>query len=588
MESNYEELPDEIWELILNRLSNNRHPEFESLSLVSKRLLSLTNHLRQRLTVIDLTYFIHGTISRLIYRFVNLKTLDLSKLKYSYLENAIHEIACSSSALNLESIDISNHDKIPIECLKELGLSNRKIKVLKCANVVRLCDEDLIAIAKFYPDLEELDVSYPKHKFTIDAFRVYSISELMITDAGIEALSLGLKNLVKLNISMNNLLTDKSLIDLSSNCLRLEEMVFVDCTMITMQGVRFMMHNSPNIRTISMCLIPHVHGSESLFMNVATSGRRLSSLHFKDSDISDEFLNAIVEARIPLKRLSLPGCSCFTINGISNLLRAYQSLEFLDLSKYNSLSDNSIIGLSQHLNNLVSIKLNFCSKLTSTALLALINNCSFLEHIEMKETGLGNEDDSVMGFVKDPHPNLNIKSLKLSGNSHLNDECLLKITSVCPNLNLLDVSSCSGVTFSLGEILRKCPKIRHLNIQECGGIMNIGLKNEPLKLKKLYMARSGVNDDGLVGITVRCNELEEINLEGCQHVTTNAVKYMIKNCKKLREVNLMGCPNLHVFIVDWIVHSRPSLRKLVPSSYAVTTRSQRQLWLRHGCQVCDK
>ncbi|KAI3683554.1 hypothetical protein L1987_84062 [Smallanthus sonchifolius] len=67
--------------------------------------------------------------------------------------------------------------------LKELGLSNRKIKVLKCANVLKLRDVDLIAIAKFHPDLEELDISSPRNKFEIDALRSYSISEIMITDA---------------------------------------------------------------------------------------------------------------------------------------------------------------------------------------------------------------------------------------------------------------------------------------------------------------------------------------------------------------------------------------------------------------------
>ncbi|KAJ0436490.1 putative F-box domain, leucine-rich repeat domain superfamily [Helianthus annuus] len=593
MDRNYDELPEEIWELILHRLSGDHdihHQQLESLSSVSKRLLSLTDRLRRRFTVVDQTYIIHGTISRFIYRFKNLKTLDLSKLKNCYVETAIREIARSSVALNLESVDVSNHNSVPIEGLKELGLSNRRIKVLRCANVDKLRDVDLIDIARYFPDLEELDVSYPRNKFEIDALRRYSISEIMITDAGIEGLCCGLRNLVKINISMNPLLTDRSLVNLSSKCLRLQEITMLKCIMITMKGVRFMLHNSPNLRSVSMCLISNIHGTDSLFVD-ATSGRCLSELHFSDSDISDEFLDSIVKARVPLKSVCFSDSGSYSIDGLLRFLHAYHSLKFLDLSKSYQLCDSSIVDLSRYFRDLVSIKLNSCHKLTHTSLFALIINCPFLEHVEMEHASLGKEEDlnTIINVLYNVHTkSSSMKSLNLGWNSHLTDECLSKITSICPNLTQLDVSSCSGITRSIGEVLKSCPKIEHLSIQDCGGVKNIGLNMLPLRLKKLNMARSGVNDEGLVGIAVRCNDLVKIDLEGCQHVTTSAVKFMVKNCEKLREVNLMGCPNLHVYIVDWMVHTRPSLRKLVPPSYAVTSESQRQLILRHGCQVCDK
>ncbi|KAI3785988.1 hypothetical protein L1987_45114 [Smallanthus sonchifolius] len=529
MEPNYEELPEDIWELILNRLGDDHHSEFESLSLVSKRLLSLTDRLRLRFTVVDQAYFIHGTIYPFLYRFENLKTLDLSKLKHCNLETALGEIAHSSVALNLQVLDISNQNSIPIEILQELGLCNRKLKVLKCANVAKLRDRDLIAIAKFHPDLEELDISYPLHKLATAAISSHGIrigeTLTMITDAGIEGLSTGLKNLVKINISMNPLLTDKSLFYLSSNCLRLQEISFEKCVMITMKGVQFMLHNSPNLISISMRLITNIHGTDSLFVNPATSCRRLSTLCFKDSDISNELLDSIVKARFPLRSVCFSDCGSYSMAGLSSFLHAYHSLKFLDLTKTRFLSDRSVIALSQYLHDLVSVKLNFCHKVTGTALLALINNCSFLEHVEMQHTNLGKEEDSITNIGNHLHTKSSIKSLNLGWNSHLIDDCLLKISSVCPNLKQLDVRSCAGITRSIGEILETCPEVEHLNIQDCGGVKNLGLKMESLRLKKLYMARSGVNDEGLVGIAVRCNELVKIDLEGCRLVTTSAVKF---------------------------------------------------------------
>lgn len=587
MEPNFEELPDEIWEQILNQLGDDHHSQFESISLVSKRFLSLTDHLRLHFTVVDQAYITHGTIHPLINRFVNLKTLDLSKLKYNSLEAAISEIANSSLALNLQVIDISNQSSLPIASLKELGLSKRKIKVLRCANVVKLCDYDLITIAKFYPDLEELDISCALYKLANAVFGSYELAETVITDAGIECLSSGLKNLVKINISMNPLVTDKSLVYLSSNCLRLQEITFEKCMMITIEGVLFMLHNSTDLRSISAGLIANGYKTEPLVMNPAISCRHLSNLCFKDCGVSNELLDSIVEARLPLKSVGLSGCS-YSIDGLSNFLSVYQSLKFLDLSNNKVLRDEFIISLSQYLHDLLSVKLNFCTKLTRASLLALINNCSFLEHVEMEHTNLGKKENSILIRVNHRRTNLSIKSLNLGWSSYLSDECLLKITSVCPNLKQLDVSSCQGITQSIGEILNLCPEVEHLSIQDCRGVMNIGFKMEPLKLKKLYMARSGVNDQGLGVIAARCNELVKIDLEGCRFVTISAVKFMVIKCEKLREVNLMGCPNLHVFIVEWLVNTRPSLRKLIPPSYAVTTENQRQLMLRRGCKVCAK
>ncbi|KAL4584596.1 hypothetical protein LXL04_009200 [Taraxacum kok-saghyz] len=571
MEQSYGELPEEIWELILKGLGDDRHSEFESISLVCKRLLALTNRLRLRLTIVDQTYFIHGTVSPLIHRFKHLKALDLSKLNHGYLETALYEVARSSVALNLEILDISNHDSIPTRGLKELGLSNRKIKVLRCANVIKLGDEDLIAIAKFLPDLEELDVSFPRHKFTIAGFLNHSVSELMITDHGIEGLSSGLKNLTKINISMNHLLTDNSLSHLSSNCLHLQEISFVDCTMITMEGVRFLLDNSPNITSISMCLISNLHGTSSLFINPTTSGKTLRTLHFKDSDISYEFLDAITKAQTQLKSISLSNCKGYTIDGIWNLLYTYQSLEFLDLSKNDSLTDTSITGLSHYLHHIITIKLNFC-KLTTKSLFTLIKNCPSVEDIEMKNTDLGKEEEQHTSSITPP--NSSIKSLNLSGNTHLTNDSLINIASVSPNLNTLDVSSCPGITSAIEEVLKACPEIIHLSIEGCLGVKNLGLNMEPLKLRKVSMCRSGVNDEGLVRIGVRCSELLKINMAGCFHVTTSAVKYVVRKCEKLKEINMMGCPNLHVYMVDWMVYTRPSLRKLVPPSYAVTSEHQ--------------
>ncbi|GKC30294.1 F-box/LRR-repeat protein 3, partial [Tanacetum coccineum] len=391
-----------------------------------------------------------------------------------------------------------------------------------------LCDDDLRRIVKAFSDLEKVDLSCPRFKFAVSAFREFGVYEIMITDEGVECLASGLRNLVRTNLSKNSLLTDKSKYCLSENCVRLKVVMFVDCTLITMKGVRFMLHNSRNVRT---SLVSGLHGNESLFVDGVRSGRCLSELNFKDSKFPDEFLDGIVEARVPLKSVSFVDCNKYSIGGLLMLLHAYRLIKFLDLSRNYSLSDDSVIVLSKCLRDLVTVRFNFC-KLTSTALFVLIKNCLSLEHVKLAHACLGKEEDVVMVVLK--RPNSSIKYLNLSANSDMSDECLVKITSVCPNL------------------------------KDCGGVKNLGLRMKPLKLEKLYMGRSGVNNEGLREIAVRCNEIVNIDISGCEYVTTDAMIYMVKKCEKLREVNLMGCSNLNVYIVNWMVHTRASLRKVIP------------------------
>ncbi|GJU84215.1 F-box/LRR-repeat protein 3, partial [Tanacetum coccineum] len=92
-----------------------------------------------------------------------------------------------------------------------------------------LCDDDLRRIVKAFSDLEKVDLSCPRFKFAVSAFREFGVYEIMITDEGVECLASGLRNLVRTNLSKNSLLTDKSKYCLSENCVRLKVVMFVDC-----------------------------------------------------------------------------------------------------------------------------------------------------------------------------------------------------------------------------------------------------------------------------------------------------------------------------------------------------------------------
>ncbi|KAI7979634.1 hypothetical protein LOK49_Contig289G00004 [Camellia lanceoleosa] len=110
------------------------------------------------------------------------------------------------------------------------------------------------------------------------------------------------------------------------------------------------------------------------------------------------------------------------------------------------------------------------------------------------------EGDSTSDIVEDPRCN-----------SKLSDECLRKLDSICPSLELLDVCFCLGN-----------------NRKEMLAIMGN-----------------------------RCCGLLNLDLGGCLVVMTARMKEMFINWKRLREINLNWGVHVSTVFVDWMVFSRP-------------------------------
>ncbi|KAL6953581.1 hypothetical protein U1Q18_044072 [Sarracenia purpurea var. burkii] len=536
-------LPDECWELILNRLDHHSH--LEAPSLACKRFLSITNELRTHFAVNPTIFKLGGTLSKLFARFRHLKSVDLSGF-HGDIDPVITEIAVSD--LKLESLDVSNSNCLPLECLKLLGSKMKSLRVLNCSNLDVFRDIELVVIAESIPWLEELDISYP--------------GEVGLTDDGIKVLSSKLGVLRKINISGNHFLTDKSLFALSSNCVFLKEIVILRCSLVTLHGIEFVMRNSPQLSSVSVGKI-EISRSSLYYLPLLdsfTSARGLSTLYIHDSFVPDEFLYSLAKAGFLLKRLSLSFCWNFTFSGISSLLYTHRSLEYLSFTEVVFLTDKLMSDLSKYLTSLVTIKLCLCRRLTESTFFTLTKNCPLLEDIDMGRINFG-IGDRTEDIVKNPR----IKSLKLDFNLDLTNKCLGKLASVCPSLEMLDLSYCEGITQNgVSNFLKTDSKVRYLCIKGCM-VKNIGTGSELPKLEVLKAARSGIDDEGLAMIGNRCRGIMILDLEGCLGATSIGLKEILRNCRRLREINLNWCSNMSTESVDWMGFSVPSLKKIVVS-----------------------
>ncbi|KAG2729429.1 hypothetical protein I3843_01G244300 [Carya illinoinensis] len=570
-------LPEECWELVFSFVDHHRH--FESLSLVCRQFLAISNQLRVILTVTDQTILF---LPRLLRRFRRLRKIELRDF-HGDLEGLLNQIAISGlESLDLEALHLSNQKNLPLDGLRELGSNMKNLRSLNCSKIGLLQDIHLFTIASSFPNLEELDISYPEHKDCYSSNELDNFGRISgpVTDLGVSALTLKLKNLIKIDLSGNQFITNQSLIALSSNCTLIREIAVRDCTCITPNAIAFAIRYSRELRSISVNEIG-LPSMEVGFVESFLYAKALGDIDLSNSFVPDELLYSIVEACLPLNKLTLAHCHGFTFAGFSLLLKKYRSLSLLNLEGVSFLTDQNIMELSDSFSKLTSINLSKCSKLTNSTFFTIMKMCHLLNEVKMERTNIGKEDLTT-DFVVNPR----VKALNLAQNGKLGNESIKTLVTVCPSLQVLDLSSCWEITGeSISEIFKSCREIRHLEINQCRGIKEFMIDFELSELEELSAKGSGINDDALAMIGKRSCRLRRLELAGCLSVTDKGVKQVLKNCRGLREINLKWCDNVNIEIA-WMVFSRPSLRKItLPSGGFLSTERLRNLFLRHGCFV---
>ncbi|KAF9614424.1 hypothetical protein IFM89_018569 [Coptis chinensis] len=582
----WDDLPTECWELIFTRF-NIRNIELELLSLVCKRFLLITNLVRFTLSITEPTILFHKSISKLFQRFSNLKRINLVDFGGN-VDQVIQEIV--DSDLTLEALDLSKLRKTMEGNWNKLGVKmSKSLKTLIFSKAKTfVSDMDLSALALAFPNLEEVDISCPQRDFESLINEGWGpLSSYTITDNGIKVLALNLRNLRKINLSGLRWVSDKSLGVLSEKCERLSELIVIDKTLTTANGVSTFIHNNPNIVSLlwNDASVTSHHREKYPTLPIEKAFVRVKSLRdfsFSKTKISKELLLSMREANLPLEKFSLSYCTGLRFTFISSFLRKYQYLKCLHLEQLVFLTDQYMERLSPYLRDLTLISLNSCFQLTISTFYTIVTNCTCIEEIHMENTSLGNGNKTL---YLEPKINSRIRTLVFSRNQVLDDGCLRELVSVCPNLISLDVSSCLKITeHGLEEVSKCCSNLCVLDVSICRGLTNFGAL-EFSKLKTIQAKWSGLNDEGLLRIGNSCRELLCLNLKGCSAISDVGVKDVVWKCKRLREVSLKGCDRVNAGVVSWMVFSRPTLRKIIPPRGFVPTETERDLFLQHGCMV---
>ncbi|MED6119448.1 hypothetical protein PIB30_012088 [Stylosanthes scabra] len=264
------QLPDECWESVFKHLTH--HHDLESLSLVSRHFLSLTNRIRTHLTISD---HLPPLLPALLRRFTNLTSIKLPPPNFTGDIDALLSQIASFGLPFLHSLDISHQRTFPSHGLRQFSKKFPTLKSLICSHT----RPDLVLIAECFPNLEEIDLSH--------------ISVSSDADLQVKALASGLKKLRKVDISGTYFLQDSSIFTFCQNCVFLEALVVQEGGSLSAMGIANAIRERPQLRSLAVSCL------NSEFIDALVSLKDLTCLDLSYSRISDE-------ACVPLRNKAFP------------------------------------------------------------------------------------------------------------------------------------------------------------------------------------------------------------------------------------------------------------------------------------------
>ncbi|GLT79030.1 hypothetical protein SLA2020_505410 [Shorea laevis] len=243
---------------------------------------------------------------------------------------------------------------------------------------------------------------------------------------------------------------------------------------------------------------------------------------------------------------------------LPGLLRKYTRLQSLDLSvcpriddgtvsmllpRHGSGSESDSLSCGGWARGLKCLVLSRATGLGFFGLEALVHVCPLLESVDVSYcSGFGDREAAALSHAA------GLRVLKMGKCLNLSDVGLAKIAVRCERLECLSLKWCMEITdLGIGLLCKKCVDLKSLDISY------LKVRNESLRsiasLKKLeVLAMVGcplVDDFGLQFLENGCPMLQGMDVSRCECVSSSGLISVIKGHSGLRELNASySCPEL--------------------------------------------
>jgi len=385
-------LPDECWESIFEFLIiKEGRCCLNSLSLVSKQFLSITNSLLFSLAIIENPT--RPLLGRLFRRFTNLISLDLSRFNCD-INNLLRKIS-RYPLKKLTSLCISsNQFPFPTNGLRTFSESITTLTSLTCTHMFLYNNDLLLNIADCFPLLKELNLAYPlDHNqihypaFLLSKFRCIQHLSLertfFLNDQQVEEMSLLHSDLMSINLNDCWKLTELSLFSLVSNCPSLSEIKMENAS-IGKESVENIIGVYPQLK--SLYLGRNLRLSDEKITMFASFFPNLQLLDLNRCYYMSDGICQVLRC-CKITHLNLTRCSIVNLLGINFLV---PKLEVLDLS-YTKVDDEQLCVISKNCCGLLQLFLKNCSNITEKGVKHVVENCTQLKEIYLGDIYLNDK-----------------------------------------------------------------------------------------------------------------------------------------------------------------------------------------------------
>ncbi|XP_071358182.1 F-box and leucine-rich repeat protein 13 isoform X2 [Trachinotus anak] len=354
-----------------------------------------------------------------------------------------------------------------------------------------------------------------------------------VTDMMVQRIVEGCPCLLYLNLSCT-LVTNKTLRELSRNCLNLQYLSLAYCYRFTDKGFLYLTtgkgcHNLIHLN-LSGCTQALLSRCCCLSAISLLDARHLSDMAFKaiaevttlktfstegNNQLSDVSWKALCSSSQGLCRLHAAECPRMTDTSLKSVA-TLKNLQYLDISLCNKVSDAGIKYLTEgsSVTKLRELNVSHCSHITDISVMRIAQRLCKLHH------------------------------LNLSYCERLTDMSLewLSGSSICS----LDMSGCNIQDQGLAAV--EGIRLRKLILAECVYITDIGIEKLCKNVRDLEHVDVShcvaLSDPAIRAISFYCTGLVTLRMSGCPKMTDMAVQYLTSGSRYLRELDVSGCVRL--------------------------------------------
>lgn len=240
------------------------------------------------------------------------------------------------------------------------------------------------------------------------------------------------------------------------------------------------------------------------------------------------------------------------------------TLETVDLTRCQLVSDAGVLSLVARCPKLSSIVLFGCSRITDASVAALAS--LRLESLSFARCPLVSDRSLVPILSSSSGTKEALRSLCLSRCRRLGGESLAQLIEL-DSLTTLDLTSVAGFPEAgLIELFSRLPMLRIVYLSDCACVTDSVINSLALAslsantLERIYLSGQSQLTDASVGnLLSKCSELRVVNMSKCSLVTHRAFSGGI--APSLSSLNLSGCVRLTERTLD-VISSLPSLVNL--------------------------